>query len=83
MLHHWELMLWLTNSSLYVYCSYFYCIEPILLFVNGSVGNRQLPIPQYLCRSQCCLTWKIRGCHWALIFLYVDLNGCLFMTVLH
>jgi len=80
MLHHWEVMLWLMNSSLYMYCSYFYCIESILLFINGSAGNNQLPIPQYLCRGQCCLTWKSRGCHWALILLYVDLNGCLFMT---
>jgi len=82
-LHHWELMLWLMRSSLYMYCSYFYCTKPILLLVNGSVGNWQLPIPQYQYCSQCCLTWKNPGCHWALILLYVDFNGCLFMTVLH
>jgi hypothetical protein len=28
-------------------------------------------------------TWKNAGCHWALIPPYMNLNGFLFMAVLH
>jgi hypothetical protein len=60
-----------------------YRMEHILMFINWPVGNRQPSIPQLLCHTECYLSWKNPGCHWALILPYVDLNGHLFMTVLH
>jgi hypothetical protein len=60
-----------------------YCIVPILLFINRSVGNRQLPIPQYVCCSQCCLTWKNPGCHWTLFFfMWILISVCLWLCLI-
>jgi hypothetical protein len=68
----------------------FHCICTVVTVLHGVhplvhkwTSREQADTHSTVLVSQCCLTWKNPGCHWALILPYVNLNGFLFMAVLH